>query len=55
MDMIGSPYGSDNPTASGALGAGELSKYAMMYSSNDSSGTLRYAKVVKVEAYLPLL
>ena len=36
MNTLGSLYGSDNTIASGVLGAGELSNYAMMYDANTS-------------------
>ena len=55
MDTLGSPYGSENPTAGGVFGSGNLRNGAMMYSDNASSRTLRNAKVVKVEVNLKLL
>ena len=55
MDTLGSLYGSDNPTTSGVLCAGELINDAMMYSDNASSCTLSDAKCVKAEADPPLL
>ena len=55
MDTLGSPYGYDNPTTSGVLGAKNLRKETMIYSSNASNQMLGDAKGVKVEANLPLL
>ena len=55
MDTLGSPYGSDNPTASGVLGSVKLSNYVMMYSVNVSSLMLRYDKGVMFEADPQLL
>ena len=55
MDTLGSPYGSDNPTASGVLGSVKLSNYVMMYSVNVSSLMLRYDKGVRFEADPQLL
>ena len=53
--MLGRPYGSENPTASGVLGASELRNDAIMYSVNAPSRTLRYSKGVKVEYDLQIL
>ena len=49
MDTICSPYGPENPTDSGVLGAVNFRRDYMLYVSGH---TLRYAKVVKFEANL---
>ena len=54
MDMLGSPYGSENPTASGVIGNREIRKYSMKYSANVLSRTLRDNTGVTVEADPPL-
>ena len=55
MYTLGRPYGSENPTHSGVIGAINLSKDAMMYSANSLSRKLSDNKGVKFEAELPLL
>ena len=40
MDTLGSPYGYDNTTTSGVLGAENHRKDTMMYSSNASNQML---------------
>ena len=55
MYTLGIPYGYDNPTASGFLGAGELRNDSMVYSDNLPSCKLRGDKGVRVEANLQLL
>ena len=41
MDTLDSPYGYDNITTSGVIGANELMSDAMMYSNSASSIMLR--------------
>ena len=55
MYTLGRLYGSENPTASGVIGAGDLRKDAMMYSANALSLKLSDAKGDKFEAELPIL
>ena len=55
IDTLGSLYGSDNNTASGVLGAGDLRNDAVIYSASKSSCTLRDSKGVNVESDLQLL
>ena len=50
MDNLSSPYGSENPTASGVLGASKFSNDAIMYYADESSCTLMDAKGFKVES-----
>ena len=54
IDTLGSPYGSDNPSTIGFIGAVDIRNESMMYSDNVSSRTLRDAKGVKFESNLPL-
>ena len=54
MDTLGSPYESENPTASEVFGADEIRNDDMMYSANISIATLRYAKGSKAEYDLQL-
>ena len=55
MDKLGIPYGSENPTDSRVLGTSKHRNDVMIYSSNASICTLRYAKGVKVESKNRLL
>ena len=55
MYTLGRPYGSENPTNSGVIGASNIRKDAMMYSANALSRKLRDNKGVRFEAELPLL
>ena len=55
MYTLGRPYGSENPTNSGVIGASNIKKGAMMYSDNALSRKLSDNKGVRFEAELPLL